>query len=209
MDFKNKYIKYKLKYLNLLNEYKLNGGDEEKDTSLEKKSLNTESDIGVINFKFIDDIINKRVTYKINNSMIYFIIYVPAFLRSSIKNNTLSIPGTSIYLDNKYDDEYDTAKIHKIIDNKEIIAKHIIDIPYSNKVEGVLLSDLLKYLKLTKINTEKFGIIINLTNKDYLEKIKEKIYVKDVPLIKLKNDDIEYTKLNLDDSRETFEIDNL
>lgn len=209
MDFKNKYFKYKLKYLNLLNEYKLNGGDEQKDIILEKKLFNTDTDIGVINFKFIEDIINKRVTYKINNSMIYFIIYVPAFLRSSIKNNTLSIPGTSIYLDNKYDDEYDTVKIHKIIDNKEIIAKHIIDIPYSNKVEGVLLSDLFKYLKLTKINTQKFGIIINLTDKDYLEKIKENNPIQDVPLIKLKNDDLEYTKLNLDDSRETFEIDNL
>jgi MFS superfamily sulfate permease-like transporter len=197
MDYKNKYIKYKYKYLNLLKEYKLSigGNDEKIDNLLEEKLLNINKDIGVINFKFINDIINKRITYKIINNMIFFNINTVDYYRMSIQNNTLSIPGKSIYLDNIYNDEWDTGTIHKMFDNKQIIVKHIIDTPFNNNVKGVLLSDLLHYLKLTNINTQKFGIIINLTNKNYLEKIEEKKKINENPLI---NVDVNSDQLYLD-----------
>jgi len=41
----------------------------------------------------------------------------------NIRNNTLSLPGLSILLIDKFNDEWDIDKIHKLLKNNKIIGK--------------------------------------------------------------------------------------
>ena len=232
MDYYKKYIKYKTKYLNFINqkgkgidiksiynnleknllnttksndiiknnfEKNLLNTTKSNDIMIEKKILNTQySNEGIIEYNFSKKIMDGLIKYKIKDNNIFFIIQISAYNTISIQDNTLSLPGMSIYLYNKYEENWDIDDIQNILENNKIFGKHIIDIPYNMEIEGVLLKDILQKLNLKNIDIKKFGLEINITDKDYLDKIKAKGIIENVPSIKLKFTDEEYDSINFD-----------
>ena len=230
MDYYKKYIKYKTKYLNFINqkgkgidiksidnnleknllnttksndiiknnfEKNLLNTTKSNDSMIEKKILNTQySNEGIIEYNFAKKIMDGLIKYKIKDNNIFFIIQISAYNTISIQDNTLSLPGMSIYLYNKYEENWDIDDIQNILENNKIFGKHIIDTPYNMEIEGVLLKDILQKLNLKNIDIKKFGLEINITDKDYLDKIKAKGIIENVPSIKLKFTDEEYEDLN-------------
>lgn len=152
----NQKIKYRNKLLNEKTFLYLI--DEDKsiiDIELAKKIIN-----GSINISLNkDNFLNLNITSEIYHSI-------------NIQNNTLSLPGLSIYLIDKMDNEWDVSKIHDLLKNK-IIGKHTLYMPYQTEIKGVLLEDLIKILDLNnnKININKFYVNVKFEGQEELNKI--------------------------------------
>ena len=130
-------------------------------SELNEQKLNIDNDQVVIEYFFLKQI--KKITVDENKNIIFY-IKIPSYYNKCIYNNILNLAGINILLYDKYDDNNDTSKIHSII-KKVIFAKHIIDIPFSKKVNGVLLTDIIKLypqININNINTKKIGIMVEL-----------------------------------------------
>lgn len=90
----------------------------------------------------------------------------------NIRNNTLSLPGISILLVDKFKDEWNIKNIHKLLKNK-IAGKHILFMPYQTKIKGILLKNLIKILNINDndINTNKFIVNVEIKDNQILKKI--------------------------------------
>ena len=130
-------------------------------SELKEQKLNIDNDQVVIEYFFLKQI--RKITVDENKNIIFY-IKIPSYYNKCIYNNILNLAGINILLYDKYDDNNDTSKIHSII-KKVIFAKHIIDIPFSKKVNGVLLTDIIKLypqININNINTKKIGIMVEL-----------------------------------------------
>lgn len=127
----------------------------------------------VINYNFAESIINDNKLINIENGNIVFDIYTHPNYRISVYNNTISFPGLSIILNDNMDTN-DNIKIDDI-DNKTFECKHIINIPNSNLVNGVTITQLLKIINMKNPKkTDKFFIRI----KKIHDKLFEELLIK-------------------------------
>jgi hypothetical protein len=215
MDYKKKYIKYKEKYFTLKKEQYIlsqvvsitqKGGLEKKIYDIKDKNH-----LSVIDYSFYQKIKDGLIKYEIINNVLFFKINMPIYHCMSIQNNTLSIAGISIYLNDNFKDEWNVKNIQNMVDSKQIVAKHIIDMPFNDIVEGVLLTDLFDELKLyfsdeIKKNIKKdiFGIIITITEKDTF-KLDETSEIEEVPKITI--NEIYKRYPHLKNTEDDFNID--
>jgi hypothetical protein len=176
MDYKNKYIKYKLKYIKLKDQF---GGTEDDklfnvygtpdDITIKPIKYNIGEKNSIINYYFAKEILKKTITYEIKDNIIIFNIRLSAYFTIFIQNNRLITPGYVVLLNDKLSDEQNTQKIYDLIKGNIIYAKHILNMPNETEINGILLKDILKELKLNDINTEKFGLQFKIINKDVLK----------------------------------------
>lgn len=146
----------KIKQLNdKISVYKVENNETVIDINLAEKIIN-----GSIHFHIDDDkILNLDIETEIFHSM-------------NIRNNTLSLPGITILLVDKFEDEWNVGEIHKLLNNK-IIGKHTLFMPYQTEIKGILLENLIKILDLNDINTNKFIVNVEIKGNEILEKIIE------------------------------------
>jgi hypothetical protein len=204
-NYKEKYQKYKFKYINLKKNIENIGGTPPPDNynidikqntntkiKLLKKNKSTyDLSIGdsIIDFNFAENLINGLVDYTIDiDNVLNINIKSEIYYSMNIYNNTLSIPGLSIYLKNSFDDELDVEKIHKLLENK-IIGKHILFMPFQKKINGILLKDLAEILELKNVNSHEFILNVELVGQDVLLKLKKNI------------DDSQYGMININDEK--------
>jgi len=176
MDYKNKYIKYKLKYIKLKDQF---GGTEDDKLfnvygtpdyiTKKPNKYNIGEKNSIINYYFAKEILKKTITYEIKDNIIIFNIRLSAYFTIFIQNNRLITPGYVVLLNDKLSDEQNTQKIYDLIKGNIIYAKHILNMPNETEINGILLKDILKELKLNDINTEKFGLQFKIINKDVLK----------------------------------------
>ena len=147
----------------------------------------------VINYNFAESIINDNTLINIENGYIIFNIYTHPNYRISLYNNTISFAGLSIILNDNMNTN-DNVKIDDI-DNKTFECKHIINIPNSNLVNGVTITQLLKIINMEKpIKTDKFFIKIIKIHDELFEELLIK-YNKEIDIDSYnKNEYITYEK---------------
>jgi hypothetical protein len=179
MDYYEKYLKYKQKYLNLKNN--IGGGEpegkvdnlEEKIDNLEEK-IDNHTDIDkkkykkydlktsktVIDKDIAENILNKRIKYIINDNMITFEINLNDNEGVQIYNNHLIFVNCVVKLSNEYKNEMNKEKILNLLLDTKITGTHIKSYYEDDEVEGILLEDLLKELGIMdkNISIEKFGL---------------------------------------------------
>ena len=115
---------------------------------------------------------DNKISYEIHGNLfvLKFNLITPNVV--SIRNNALSIPGASFLLINIYADNFNVIQVIDLINNKITECKHCLDMPYDKSIDGVLLSDVLKYLGVNKnIRLDCFGVNVNydltkITNKN-------------------------------------------
>jgi hypothetical protein len=139
------------------------------------KIKNKDYDINKVNQVVIEYTFLKYI-YKItigSDNIITFYIKIPLNYLISIHNNVLNIPGISILLDNieDVDNTYisKTNNIFEMYKDGKIMAKHIKESPYSDFVNGVLISEIANELKIKDVdyNNKKICIDIKL-EEDYV-----------------------------------------
>lgn len=138
------------------------------------KIKNKDYDINKVNQVVIEYTFLKHI-YKItigSDNIITFYIKIPLNYLISIHNNVLNIPGISILLDNieNVENTYisKTNNIFEMYKDGKIMAKHIKESPYSDFVNGVLISDIANELTINvaDYNNKKICIDIKL-EEDY------------------------------------------
>jgi hypothetical protein len=221
-NYKQKYQKYKLKYIELKNKNnKTIGGDgfnfqNINDQAIndkvindqvindqvinykmkllnEKKSIyNSDLDESIIDFDFAKNIIDGKINYNVDdNNILNINIESNIYYSMNIYNNTLSVPGLSIYLKDSFDNELDVEKIHKLLENK-INGKHILFIPFQKQISGIKLKDLAEILKLNHLNSKEFIVNVKLIGKKILNELKTEIKKSKYGIININDQEAEY-----------------
>jgi hypothetical protein len=140
--------------------------------------LDTSSEKAIINSNFIALLLNDQIKYELAASsdnpteqIITFIIDIFPYNRISIYDNTLSLPGLSIKLQEHMDNNIDVPAIRELIKDRLIKSKHVIDMPLNTKVNGILLSNLLELIDERNINSNEFNIKVNFAIDPLYEKL--------------------------------------
>jgi hypothetical protein len=168
------------------------------------RELNTNKTMEtIISYNFINLFINNKINYEIDNdNYIVFIIKIFQYNMIDIFENTISLPGLSIILENTIEDELNVKQIYDFILGKKINCLHFIEMPTDNIVDGILLKELLEYLKIKNCKINKFKIKVILEKDEFYEKLKKEEEVKEkynnINIIE-EDDDIYIDNFTLDD----------
>ena len=160
---------------NFTKEILINKGQSEKIKQLNDKTsiYKLENNETVIDINLAEKIIDGSIHFHIDNDNIFnFDIETEIFHSMNIRNNTLSLPGISILLVDKFEDEWNIEKIHKLLDNK-IVGKHTLFVPYQTEIKGILLKNLQEILDFNddNINTTKFIVNVKIKSDEIFKKI--------------------------------------
>jgi len=194
--YKEKYLKYKLKYIELKknSNNKVGNGNVGKfniiqQMNLFKEKISTYSvdlDKTIIDLDFAEKIIKGYINYSVDENILNINIKCPIYYSVNIYNNTLSIPGLSVYLMEHMDDEFNIENIHKLFNNS-IKGKHILFMPSQKEINGILLKDLVEILELHSVNSTIFNLNIELVSNKIFNHLENEKDTFEYEMIKIDN----------------------
>jgi len=195
-NYKEKYLKYKLKYIELKknSNNKVGNGNVGKfniiqQMNLFKEKISTYSvdlDKTIIDLDFAEKIIKGYINYSVDENILNINIKCPIYYSVNIYNNTLSIPGLSVYLMEHMDDEFNIENIHKLFNNS-IKGKHILFMPSQKEINGILLKDLVEILELHSVNSTIFNLNIELVSNKIFNHLENEKDTFEYEMIKIDN----------------------